>query len=289
VNSLAVTKAMAAVGVPGGKTGKSKAMRWLKADGGWAGTMRGVQLSATRAFVHYGVMFTTYNQLSRFLVDKPDGAMSTYSLVGTFVAGSVSGGVATLLTHPLDVAKTRVMVASFAGTTAAYKGVSELGVVAKTLAEEGVYNGIYRGLGVGLVGSAIFSGILLTGLELADNVPWLRRNKPMMNGSVERVYWMSTAATIAVIAVHPIDVIRHKYMAQSTVLPNGGGVDIKFATLQECVKNIYRANGVFGYFHGIYSTVLRVLPQTAIFVALYSTGKSLTGLPTIPHIVLPSR
>lgn len=67
------------------------------------------------------------------------------------ILGAVGGAVATLVTHPLDVVKTRWVVQP-GGSAAFYN--STLDAAAK-IAQEGIFSGVYRGLGVSVIGAFI--------------------------------------------------------------------------------------------------------------------------------------
>jgi hypothetical protein len=286
VNGLGNTKIMGCVGTPGGMTGSVMGLMWVWDTEGMKGMLRGAKLSALKAFPHYGIMFSTYSQLAPAWEQNrlANGMPTATSLMGTFFAGSISGLAATLVTHPLDVARARYAVAPYAGTTQIYR--AELDTLFQILEREGLYRGIYRGLGISLIGSAIFGGYLFTMADFACNIPWVyhRENASFFRGispSLEPMMWLAWAATVATMASHPIDVLRLKHMAYSPLLPNNSGVNIKSNNLMECAAQIWRQFGIAGFFQGAASNIVRSFPQVVIFTLMYKGGKMLLGGPVM--------
>ena len=127
-------------------------LRHRRVETGWTGFFRSTLLSSGKSFAHYGIMFATYNELAKaFVPPRPIGQQPTLAnAVLTWSSGAVAGLAATIVTHPMDVARTRYTIAPFVGTTAVY--TNELMVLPKILAQEGLYSGLYRGLSYSLVG-----------------------------------------------------------------------------------------------------------------------------------------
>jgi len=276
VNPISATKIFMEVGAPGSKMGLTRAYYWMvKLHGFKASLGRGAGIAAVRLAPHYAIQFSVYDRIAQNWVSKPKGVCTVESLIATWIAGACGGVAATLVTHPLDVIKTRLVVQP-SGPGQWYSGAGD--AFGKILKNEGVYRGIYRGLGISIVGSACFAGDMFLFWELYDNLPWRRRGAPPYLMGKWEVYWgPAWAVTAAALVNHPLDVIRRKFMAQSYVLPREGKVDVHFRNVWQCVVQMYKLGGVFSFFNGSAANAIKMAPQLAMFTIVLSASQGTLG------------
>jgi len=275
VNPYSVVKIIAEVGAPGSKTGLTGGFYWLVRSQGWSVLGKGLAPAIVRAFPHYGIQFAVFNAITsnpnfpemkkRYL---PISVDATMPYVPIYFAGGVAGSLATLVTHPLDVVKVRMVAVPLKNQ--AYKGIAD--GLTKIMAQEGVFNGLYRGILPSLVGAFVFSGAMFTFWDIGDHLP--QRTAPGGKPFVPFEWFLVPCGALiaASVASHPFDLIRRKVMAQSAFLPKNGGVDVRFTNLIQCVSNIYKYWGVSGFLFGVVANVTKVVPQLAVF---WVTSKSL--------------
>ncbi len=140
-------------GVVGARTGPWRAFLSLRSTNGMWGFVAGEGTAVLRAVPHYGIALALNERLNGVYYDKKAAPMAISNLVAKFACGAVGGIAATLVTHPLDVVKTRLIVHH-----GVYRG--PLDAFMRTLRTEGVYRGIYRGFAFSLVGIAVFAIIV---------------------------------------------------------------------------------------------------------------------------------
>jgi len=280
-NPYSVVKIIAEVGAPGGKTGFLGGFYWLIRSQGWSSLGKGLAPAVARAFPHVGIQFGVFSTITsnRNFPDYkrrlPISIPSALAYVPVYIAGGVAASVATLVTHPLDVVKVR-MVAVPVYNSRPYTGIVD--GLTKIMEQEGVARGLYRGLLPSLIGAFAFGGAMFTFWDIGDRIP-TRTAKGAKPFVPFEWFLVPCGALIAASAVtHPLDVIRRKVMAQSPFLPKNGYVDLRFTNLLECVLNIYKYQGVSGFLFGIFANASKVIPQLAVFWAVSkSLQYGLTG------------
>lgn len=124
---------------------------------------------------------------------RADGVTSDRQLTGVgavnAAAAAASGATAALITTPLDVVKTRIMLASQSGpvswavSRAKAQKLTGL-VVAKTVYSEAGIRGLFRGAGLRIIWTALGSGIYLGSYEMAK--VWLKGGRAADGGKTDR-------------------------------------------------------------------------------------------------------
>ena len=118
---------------------------------------------------------------------------------------------------------------------------------------------------------------MFTALEIADNVPWYTAHNRVLtvHSLVDKWLYVTAAVSGTAFAVHPLEVLRQKYMvcalswlhsrfvsfslqAQSDMLPRKGGVQPRFNTVPELLVNTWKQGGVMAFYSGFGSTLFRV-------------------------------
>ncbi|KAH6598043.1 hypothetical protein BASA50_003926 [Batrachochytrium salamandrivorans] len=142
-----------------------QACKLIVKEEGLRGLWKG-NLSAEYLYLAYGaIQFTIFHEL---LLEskKPDSLLATYipHRAHTFVAGALSGFVATISTYPLDLLRTRFAVQQDYNI---YKSL--FGAVQQIFAKEGI-SGFYRGIYNGFTFRCSFFLIFTTGMVLTRSI-----------------------------------------------------------------------------------------------------------------------
>lgn len=267
-NPYSVVKIIAEVGAPGGKTGFVGGFYWLLRSQGLRALGKGLSPAVVRAFPHYGIQFAVFNSImSRIPQGKrrlPLSFWAATSYVPIYLAGGIAASVATLVTHPLDVVKVRMVAMPLKSQP--YHGIVH--GLETILEQEGIARGLYRGLLPSLVGAFAFGGAMFTFWDMGDHIP--SRTAPHGKPFIPFEWFIVPCVALmgAAVVSHPLDVIRRKVMAQSAFLPKNGYVDVRFNNVLECAMNTWKYNGLPGFLHGVVANVSKVIPQLMVFWAL---------------------
>lgn len=170
------------------------------------------------------------------------------------LAGTISGAVASLCTHPLDVARTKLAVdrATREGTPR-YSGT--VGTLRRVLREEG-RRGLFRGLSPAVLTSApaaaLFFSVYTTTRPhvppapggLASAVP-----SPQFQSGVAA----AGAWTVTCITLNPLFVLKTKQQTQ--LVRSGQSSPLKYAGLLSSARVVLREQGVRGLYAGTLAAV----------------------------------
>lgn len=157
--------------------------------------------------------------------------------------------VASSAVYPIDLAKTYLTI----NTDNAAK-VTMMQQIKIIYMNEGFF-GLYKGWGVSMCGIAPFIGIKLSSFDFLMNNFAPRKDDPNI------VYWNlllgASAGTIAVTATYPSDLTRRLLQLNGTPGHN-------YSSFFDACGQLYRKEGIPGFYKGLLATYLKVAPMTAI-------------------------
>lgn len=219
-------------------------------------------------YVCYGaIQFGTYRSATLFLQTVlpyrlPDSAES-------FISGASAGAIATCVTYPLDLLRTR-----FAAQGSRKIYTSLRGAVADIYRDEGP-RGFFRGLTPGLAQIVPFMGIFFVTYErlrvsLAEtyNLPW---------GSGDATAGV-IASVVSKTTVFPLDLVRKRIQVQGPTRGRYAHSDIpeyKDGALR-ALRSVVRTEGFRGLFKGLPISLIKSAPASA--VTLWTYERALAGL-----------
>ena len=202
--------------------------------------------------------FGTYRSVTMFLRTSlpqrlPDAAES-------FISGAAAGAVATTMTYPLDLLRTRFAAQ---GSRKVYKSLR--GAIWEIGRDEG-FKGFFRGLGPGLAGIVPFMGIFFVTYE-----------KLRMALGGWHMPWGSGDATAGIIAsvmsktaIFPLDLVRKRIQIQG---PTRGryvyGDMTEYKSALGALRTIVRTEGFRGLFKGLPISLIKAAPASAVTVWTY--------------------
>ena len=218
-------------------------------------------------------------------------------------AATVAGTATTLLLHPVFIVKTRLQlqlnVTASAAKAASVDGAAAAGVasvaagenyagsinaVRRMMQEEGVTS-LYRGIGPALLlvshGSIQFLAyekckeeLLKRRTEIAEaSAAPGRRTKPVYELNANDLVIASTASKIcAILGTYPYQVVR-SCMQQRAVV--GGEALMHEQTMGGTIRHVWKVDGAFGFYRGVWAHVLRSTPQATITLLFYEYGQRL--------------
>jgi len=186
----------------------------------------------------------------KYKIDKSQSHQTTKSLQN-FVLGALAGATGSFAVYPIDLVKTRMQNQRIGDHL--YK--NSLDCFTKVISKEG-FLGLYRGVGLQLVGVAPEKAIKLT---VNDLVRSILLNKDGSISLTSEVIAGSLAGMSQVIFTNPIEIIKIRLQIQG----EGG-----FA--RQSAFNIIRSLGFFGLYKGVSACLLRDIPFSMIYFPTYA-------------------
>lgn len=276
---LDVVKILAQVGAPETQEGFLKTFPNLYAKEGISAFWKGNGIACLRLFPYNAVVFTSFSQVKGILADEK----GQLSVLNSAIGGGLSGTIATIVTYPTDMVKTRLTVQHSPGSDpskATYKGIVDC--FRKIYVEEGP-RAFYKGMSTSILGVIPFEGGTFMAYEGLNRV-W---NKPREKlGPIENFINGCLAGAVAQTVSFPFDTVRKKLQAQ---------VDKKAAVryngMTDCFVQTVQKDGIFGLWRGTTANLAKVVPYSGLRflvleqcfrVCLYMNGYTVSPFTSIP-------
>ncbi|NXH15065.1 S2543 protein, partial [Bucco capensis] len=181
------------------------------------------------------------------------------------MAGSLAGMVATIVTYPTDVIKTRLIVQS--RLEPSYEGI--LHAFYKICHQEGLL-ALYRGVSPAILGAVPFSaGSFFVYINLdkiwQEPIVHFTPLQNFINGCV--------AAGVAQTLSFPFETVKRKMQAQSPWLPHYGAVDVHFTGMADCFRQTVKYKGVLGLWSGLTPSLLKIVPYFGVMFTTFEFCK----------------
>ncbi|KAJ3476789.1 hypothetical protein NLI96_g10915 [Meripilus lineatus] len=253
---------------PKGGAGKQiwLALKDIKESHGWKGLYRGVGPNIAGNASSWGLYFLFYNMLkTRASGGDPNYRMSPGSYL---LCSAEASAVTAILTNPLWVVKVRMFTTN-AETPTAYRnlwhGLTEI------YRTEGLA-GWYRGTSLALVG--VSNGALqFMGYEEMKRWAFERKRRQFTKEGREwttsedklsnTAYTIMSGASklLALVVTYPYQVVRSRIQNNATAH--------LYPTIPVCVKRTFTEEGVRGFYRGLGTNLVRVLPGTCVTFVVY--------------------
>lgn len=223
----------------------------------WKGNVPALCLWVSYAIVQ----FAAYDVLKEAI--NEDVEAPRRRALGVFLAGALASTTATLATYPFDITRTQLAVQG-PGTQRAFSSMNSF--LSHTLATRGV-SGLYAGLGPAVLSVTPHMGLSFAIYEsLKAGLPdghynhthgWSRTLKKGLLGGI--------AGGTSKLLVYPLDTVKKRLQVQLPHTPHHTHTNGMMA----CVRGIYAAEGVRGFYRGIAPTTAKACLATAITFAAF--------------------
>lgn len=213
---------------------------------------RGNGASCLHRFPYSGVTFLVQDLSARILSTRntfPSGAVD-------FTSGAIAGGVAACLTYPLDVVRLRLSTQT--GPRPEHCGICD--TVSKIAREQGA-RGFYRGLLptlIHVVPSFAINFQVFGSLKQryqSSHAPGIKGTIPI----AEAFYYGCGAGFFSSAILFPVDLVRRQMQADG----QHGGRE-RYTGIRDVLRAVYRRNGIRGFYNGLPSELIKVVPFVGI-------------------------
>ncbi|KAH8980157.1 mitochondrial FAD carrier protein [Lactarius hatsudake] len=244
------------------------ALRDIHANEGWRGLYRGLSPNVAGNASSWGLYFLFYNQLKRrATVDTPDRPLSASQYL---LFSAEASAVTAILTNPIWVVKVRTFTAP-PNSPAAHRGLwSGLGAIFR---DEG-WGGLYRGMSLALVGVSNGALQFMTYEKMKN---WAFERKRRRVAKLGRAWTTdddklsNTAYTVmsgtsklgALCATYPYQVIRSRIQDDSALART------HHRTITSTIVHTWTHEGLTGFYRGLATNLVRVLPGTCVTFVVY--------------------
>lgn len=215
--------------------------------------MNGIAPSIMRGFLFGGVRLGLYTPI-KSIISPSSGAR----LHDKVIAGSLSGGIASLATSPVELVKTRLQSSNTTKST--------LETISNVVKENGV-KGLWKGAIPGTIRSS-----MLTASQCAtyDEVKRHMLTSGLLPHDGIALHFVSSmlAGFITTTITNPMDVVKTRMYV-------GGNA---YKSPLHCMKSIYMQEGMMGFMKGWSASYSRLGPHTIIMFLMAEKMRSLTGL-----------
>ncbi|KNZ77684.1 Mitochondrial folate transporter/carrier [Termitomyces sp. J132] len=233
---------------------------------GWTGLYRGLGPNLAGNASSWGLYFLFYNMLKK---RASDGDLSKPLSAGAYLLCSAQASAVTaILTNPFWLVRVR-MFTSRADSPSAYRGLWDgLSTIVRT---EGVL-GLFRGTSLGLVGVSN-GAIQFVVYEKMKKWGFDQKKRQYQKAGKEwnvdadklsntAYTFMSISSKLAALTLtYPYQVVR------SRIQDNAAAA--LFPTIPETIKRTWSQEGTRGFYRGLGTNLVRVLPGTCVTFVVY--------------------
>lgn len=207
--------------------------------------------------------FETYNS-SKSAFAKPDLSYGQY-----YASGAFAGVANSVISGPIEHVRIRLQTQPH-GEKRLYSG--PIDCVKKLSAHEGVLKGLYRGEAVTIIREAQAYGVWFLAFEYLMNADAARNQIQRKEIPTWKIAFYGGLAGEALwLGSYPFDVVKSKMQS------DGFGKEMKYKGMNDCFKQIWRTEGMRGFWKGLGPTLLRAMPVSAgTFAVVEMTRRAIT-------------
>ncbi|KAF8604466.1 mitochondrial FAD carrier protein [Ceratobasidium sp. AG-I] len=239
----------------------------IKAEQGVRGLYRGVGTNVFGNATSWGMYFWFYAAIKSTMFDSPDPRAPAPPMTN-LLASAEASVITTLLTNPIWVVKVR-MFTTRPGQPGAYRGLWH--GLSSIYRAEG-WPGLYRGTSLALMSVSNGAIQFVAYEELKRWCFEQKRKRIAVDGAAygqgsdklsNTTYTVisATAKLIAMTSTYPLQVVRSRMQNNATAH--------LYPTILTCITRTWREEGPRGFYRGLATNLVRVLPNTCVTFVVY--------------------
>ncbi|XP_005388885.1 PREDICTED: calcium-binding mitochondrial carrier protein SCaMC-1-like isoform X2 [Chinchilla lanigera] len=230
-------------------------------EGGILSLWQGNGINVFKIAPETAIKIGAYEQYKKWL--SFDG--THIGILERFIAGSLAGATSQTCIYPMEVIKTRLIVAK----SGEYSGIFDC--IKKLLKHGGVHT-FFKGYIPNLLGIIPYAGLDLAVYELLKNY-WLEHYaENSVNPGIMILLGCSTLShTCGQLTSFPLYLIRTRMQAEALV-------EKEQIPMIRLIQEIYNKEGKKGFFRGLTPNIIKVLPAVSIGCVAYEKVKPYFGL-----------
>ncbi|TPX41254.1 hypothetical protein SeMB42_g05651 [Synchytrium endobioticum] len=178
-----------------------------------------------------------------------------------FISGTIGGAAGVLSGHPLDTAKVRIQVDPLKYKTT----IQTLRTIVKEERAIGLFKGMTSPLvGAGLINAVLF-GVYGTSLRAMAQTPTTPTHPPLLH-----LFWAGCISGFVNSFIScPMELIKIRLQNQVNDAQYSGNLD--------CIRKIWKHQGVKGFYRGLGSTLWRETPSYGVYFMSYEYMVRMAG------------
>jgi len=230
---------------------------------GFLAFWKGNGVNLLRIVPDSAIKFTSFDMYKRLVpklfpkfYETPAGYFTS-----SFISGCLSGASQVVLTYPLDVVKTRIMIGG-----GLYNGL--IHCYTDTLHTEGV-KAFYKGIIPTLLSVTFYVGVSL-GLYDAMKTQFLSPN----SSTLLLLTVGAAGSMVAGCITFPFDIVRRRLQLQGSLHHR----EELYKGAWHCAKTLFQNEGFFGLYRGFVLQMMRSAPATAMQFVTYDFMKKVIGV-----------
>lgn len=246
---LDVMKILFQVGSADTKNGFLNAMKTIYKREGLSAFWKGNVIACVRLFPYSATKFATFNAVRPLFSDE-NGKLTHKKAMA---CGATAGVMATVLTYPLDLIKTRLTVQD--NSAKKYKSIIH---AFKTIIKEEGAGALYQGIVPSLLGVMPYEGLTFMCYEFMKLI-W---GKPVNElGPALNFLNGCLAGAFAQTFTFPFDTVRKMMHVNKST---GGGASIHYNGMIDCMVQTVKKDGIFGLWRGTTANLIKVTPYAGM-------------------------
>ena len=250
-------------------TGIAQAFRTVVREEGALALWKGNGANVLRVIPVYGLKFAFNDSLKALVAGPQKRALDMSQLLWV---GTLAGLLQTALTYPLETVRTRLTLGPEQGVR--YAGIADC--FRQMVRTEGV-GGLFKGFGPTMVSGAPYTGIQMTSYEMLKRFtsdPATSGGGSSGAGAGGAFLWSlvngAVSGLIAQTVTYPGDTVRRRMQNNGA-----GGAPKVYTNSFHCTAQIWRHEGLAGFFKGSWTNTVRAVPGAAVQFAAYELMKKM--------------
>jgi len=215
---------------------------------------RGIGPSIARGFFFGGARFGLYTPIKHLVSTSKDKPNFTEKLL----AGSLSGGLSSAITSPIELLKTRMQSRNDS------MGLIEM--VRGIIHKHGIA-GLWKGSVPSLLRSSLLTASQCAVYDESKRV--ITRRIQMKEGVTLHVLASLLSGLITTTITNPLDVIKTRMFVDGS------------QSITSCARDVYRRHGLRGFMIGWNASYIRLGPQTTIIFVVAEFLRKIAGLQSL--------